>query len=107
VDAVEQALAELGKDAGRSQIHDWIKDKYGYDMTLDHISNCKTELAKRGKKKPGPKPQAAALKHEPAKPQAQPAQKESVEITDVLALRGLLDRVGTENLRKLIDAMAR
>jgi hypothetical protein len=33
--------------------------------------------------------------------------KGTVEIADVLALRGLLDRIGADNLRKLIDTMAR
>ena len=30
-----------------------------------------------------------------------------VELSDILALRGLLDRVGAEQLKTLIDVMAR
>jgi hypothetical protein len=50
-DAVGHALSELGKDASRSDIQKFVKDRFGYDMSPDHVSNCKSELRKRAKKK--------------------------------------------------------
>jgi len=37
-------LGKLGKDASRPGIQKFVKDTYGFHMTLDHISNCKDEL---------------------------------------------------------------
>jgi hypothetical protein len=187
IDAVGEALAAMG-DVSRSKIHDWVLEKYGYDMSLDHITDCKKTLAKRAgvkppRKKPGPKPgfkrkqaaagqekitkkeavrrslatlgetatlkalkkdiyqrfgltmttnhisttkgelrkkaarDAAAALAAPAVTQPEPAPvaapvaagngKKSVDVDDLLALRGLVDRVGAEDLKKLIDVLAK
>jgi hypothetical protein len=68
LDAVARALAELGGDATRPQIQSFVKDRFGYATTPDHISNCKSDLAKRAKK-------AAAKAPQGAKPPAAPTQQ--------------------------------
>jgi hypothetical protein len=78
------------------------------EVSSNYISTTKAELlGKPAKKKPGPKPKAAALKPEPAQAQPAPAKKGALEVDEVLALRALVDRVGADNLKRVIDAMAR
>jgi hypothetical protein len=113
LDAVEQAMKALGKDATREQLRGYVKDTFGYDMTVDHVSNCKGELAKRAKKKAAAK-KAAAPKAapQPAPAQATPAAGGTskagvIALDDVLALKALVDRVGADGLRQLIAAFER
>jgi hypothetical protein len=117
LDAVEQAMKALGKDATREQLRGYVKGTFGYDMTVDHVSNCKGDLAKRAKKKTAAK-KAAAPKAAPQKATA-PAQLKpaatagnngrprTVALEDVLALKALVDRVGADGLRQLIAAFER
>src|SRR5262245_66016589 len=73
-EAVRKALEAMGKDAKPSEMQPFIKEKYGIDMTTDHISTAKGEILRAGKKKAkkqGPKPQAA----QPAKAAPKPARK--------------------------------
>jgi hypothetical protein len=96
VDAVGQALAELGPDASRSDIQGWVKDKYGYEMSQDHISDCKKTLARRAGSKNG-RPKQAALKpeakNEPATPQnAVPSGGEKISKKE--AVRRSLGKLG-------------
>jgi hypothetical protein len=120
VDAVGQALAERGKDASREQIQSFVKDRYGYTMSLDHISNCKAALAKRAAKgKKAAKKQAATPKA--TQPAAAPAaarpapaaarvgngKAPAIPLEDILAVRALVDRLGVAPLKTLIDALGR
>jgi hypothetical protein len=119
LDAVEQAMKALGKDATREQLRGYVKDTFGYDMTPDHISNCKGDLAKRAKKA---KAKVAAKKAAAPKPAPQPAvpaqvkakaaansngKADAIALQDVLALKALVDRVGADGLRTLIAAFER
>jgi hypothetical protein len=126
-EAVLRALAELGQGAGRTQIRDWVKGRYGIDVSLDHISTTKVEAAgkppkKKKKKKSGAKAAAgptaeagaarAAAGAAPA-PAAPPARAEKantkggVALEDVVAVKALLARVGPEHLRALIEVLSR
>jgi hypothetical protein len=117
VDAVGQALAELGKNATREQIQGFVKERYGYTMTLDHISNCKAKLAKRAaKSKKAGKKQATT---KATQPRAAPTPREkgarpapvanvkapAIPLDDILVVRSLVDRLGAAPLRTLIDAL--
>jgi hypothetical protein len=57
-EAVRRALADKGRDATPSQLKPYIKEKFGFDMSPEHITSCKTKVLKAGtaKKEPGPKP---------------------------------------------------
>jgi len=123
VDAVGRAVAALGETASRADIKSWVKEHFGHDMSLDHISSCKKELSRRAEaKKAARKP--AAKKAEDAKSESRtpvPAQEKpasiltnagnskpsAVEMTDIRTVRELLDRVGADHLRTLIDFMTR
>jgi hypothetical protein len=100
-EAVRQALGTLGKDASRSDIQKFIKDKYSFEMNLDHISTCKGEIQKeQGHKK------TVAQKAEP-KPLASAPPDSGISLKDIEAVKDLVERVGVASLKQLIDVMAR
>jgi hypothetical protein len=118
-EAVRRALADLGPDATPTQLQPHIREKYGIDMTTDHISTEKGNLrkkagaAKRGATKTlASKPPAqasVARQSEPEKPaaQAKAAGGDAIGLDDIEAVKGLVERVGAANLKKLIEVMAR
>jgi hypothetical protein len=50
VDAVGKAVEKLGTGASRPDIQGFLKNEFGLDIGMDHISNCKLELRARGAK---------------------------------------------------------
>jgi hypothetical protein len=107
IEAVKQALGKLGEAASRPNIQKFVKDHYGLQMTLDHISNCKGELRKRkGPAKTAVSQQPAAQKQEPKKPASGP-KADGISLEDIDTVKDLVERVGAGSLRKLIDVMAR
>src|SRR5580693_100357 len=51
LDAVRQAISELGKDASPIKIQEFVKSKFKMDMTTAHVSNYKTTVVReKGKK---------------------------------------------------------
>jgi hypothetical protein len=99
IEAVRQALGKLGKDASRPDIQKFVKDNYGHQMTLDHISNCRGELRKRkGSSKTAVSQQPAAQKQEPKKPATGP-KANSISLTDIETVKDLVERVGAGSLK--------
>src|SRR5438874_13709080 len=118
MEAVRQALAELGNDATRTAIQGFIKDRFGIQMSPDHISNCKSELRNKkkqaGKAKPAAKkpatPKAAAKQpaSRPAAATSSPRQaKGDISLPDIEAVKGLVRRVGANQLRELVDLLVK
>ncbi len=106
-EAVRQALARLSKDATRADIQKFIKDNYGFEMTLDHISNCKGEIQKeKGPKKPAVARQATATKEAPTQT-ASAARGGAISLRDIETVKDRVERIGAVDLKKLIDVMAR
>ena len=100
VDAVRKALAALGKEGMPGNIQEYVKKTFGLDMTLGHISNCKSELMRKKSKK------AAKMKAVSAEPaSAQATGGKAVSLQDVATLKGLVGRVGQGNLKSLIDLL--
>src|SRR5262245_36178284 len=56
-EAVRRALQDKGRDATPSQLKPYIKEKFGFDMSPEHITSCKTKVLQAGKE-PAPKPSA-------------------------------------------------
>jgi hypothetical protein len=69
-------------------------------MTLAQISNTKTEIRRKGTRAKPQKPQKPQL-------QPKPPREAGIQLDDLLVLRGLLDRVGEAQLRKVIDVMGK
>jgi hypothetical protein len=89
---VEAAINELGWKAGPKALQPVIKEKFQVDLSTSMISNYKSVLkretkkaAKGAKGKPGPKP------------------RKTLEFTDLQAVRGLVDKLGAEQVKKLVD----
>jgi sRNA-binding protein len=132
VEAVRRAMTALGEDATRTDIQGYVRQKFGVKIGLDHISNCKGELAKRAAKATTPaglqaaaaKPAAApAMSRKPTAPKTRAAQRTpaphtrqaggngssraSILLEDVLTAKLLIDRVGAGPLKTLIDGLAK
>ncbi len=106
-EAVRQALGALSKGATRADMQKFIKDNYGFEMTLDHISNCKGEIQKeKGPKTPAVTRQATATKEAPTQT-ASAARGGAISLRDIETVKDLVERVGAVDLKKLIDVMAR
>jgi hypothetical protein len=120
MEAVKQALAKLGKNAMPVDIQGYVKKEFGIDMTTDHVSNYKGKLL-RGKGKGRTKAKPAAAKASTPKPAAKkPAAKKpapkaaapkaipsGISLRDIESVKGLVGRVGTAQLRSLVDLLAK
>src|SRR5262249_50054155 len=104
-EAVRRALATLGKNAKIAEIQGHIKQAFGIDMSAGHISTTRGEIRREGKKDKAAKPAKAAVP-EVAPETALPA-RPPILLEDILTLRGLVERVGVEQLRTLLDVVAR
>src|SRR5438045_942493 len=107
VEAVRRALKALGKDATPSKLQPYIKQTFGIDMTPAHVTTCKGVVLRK-KKKPGPKPKVQPL--EPLVRQSAPtpakASRNGISLEDIQSVKGLIGRVGADQLKGLIDLMA-
>jgi hypothetical protein len=114
-EAVRRALAALGKTATAKDIQKYVKDTFHLAMTIDHIYTAKSSVLGKGKKKETtlkvkqpPAPNSAAAT-EPAVPPATVARQPTsgISLEDIEAVKGLLGRVGADNLKALADLLAR
>lgn len=95
-DAVKAALK--AKVKGNVEISAWVKEKYKLDISPQHISVIKWTLKnkKSGRKsgqKPGKKAKAVAVS----------SNGDTVSISDLEAVRALTGRLGSDNVKRLVD----
>ena len=118
---LRQAIKQLGKDAKPLQIQAHVKNKFGVEISTNHISAAKTEILR--KMEDGAKPATSEVAKPAApKPSAKPAPKPAVEqpyeadngkktagisLHDVQEAKDLVGRVGAVQLRELIDLLAK
>ena len=121
IDAVRQAMAKLGKNAKPLELQSYIKKEFGIEMTADHVSTSKGDILRKKKAKgkaKGASKAAAATGAQPAaaKPvAAKPATAttgngktgSSIGLEDIAVVKGLVGRVGPEQLRSLVDLLAK
>jgi hypothetical protein len=97
-DMVRAALAELGPRAKPQAIQDFIKEKFDRDVTKGIISNYKSTMKKKGlipgKRGPGRPPKAAGG-----------GSGETVRIDDLEAVRGLVARIGADQVVRLVKVL--
>lgn len=115
MEAVRKALKELGKDAMPVKIQEFVKSKFGLDMTPAHVSNYKTTILRaKNENKTAPakaapaKTESNAPKAAPVKATPAPAKATSgaaVSLQDIEAVKGLVGRVGQANLKSLIGML--
>jgi hypothetical protein len=130
MEAVRRAMAELGTDATPTPLQAHVKDKYGLDMTKEHVSVYKRDILRKLGVKPKKRVAKKAAPQKPAarkagpkkaavpKPQVQPAAASrspakssgkagGIALEDILAVKGLVGRLGARPLHTLIDAFAK
>jgi hypothetical protein len=116
MEAVRQAISKLGADAGRTQIQSFVKEKFGIEMSADHISNYKGEILKKavGGAKPATKKPVAPTRAASSAAAAKPAGSTSnakaaggIGLQDIQAVKELVGRVGPEHLKGLVDILAK
>jgi len=105
MEAVRQAIAALGKDAGPAQILPFIKEKFGIVMSTEMAYNYKSTALKKmkGKKrgpKPGKKPAAVA-------PTANGQSAGAISLDDITAVKALADRLGADKVWQLAKVLAK
>ena len=111
--AVFLALQELGKDAKRGPIQAFVKERFGIEMEIGHVSTARAEARKKmasSTRKPAAKQAApvmpAAAQERPAVAKPQPSGNgTTITLADIVSLKALVKRVGAENLKKLIDVI--
>ena len=106
MDAVRTAIKELGRDASPVSIQEFVKSKFGLDMTTAHVSTyritifrkkkCKKAVAGKAESAPAPAPvtTASASTSGPA-----------VSLQDLEAVKELVGRVGEHDLKSLIGIL--
>ena len=122
-EAVRRALKAMGRAATPTQMQPYIKQQFGIEMSINHISNSKSILQKKGGKGKGAKKPAAqgaattegeakegvgrkvVVQHKPAP--ARSGKEAGIPLDDILYVKGLVGRLGPEQLHTLIDAFAR
>ena len=130
MDAVRRSLDELGPQTGPSALKEFVKNRFGLDMTLGHVKNYKGKILRKArmegkaggqklaKRKPPVQKSAArkvgAKKKTLAKPQAKPSpvpvtkgvggKEKGIPLNDLLYVKSLVGRFGPGQLRTLIDA---
>ena len=117
---VRQAINHLGRDAKPLQIQAHIKDKFGIEMSPNHISASKTGILREAKS--GAKPVTSTATAKPAAqtvaPKAAPARvvgheagngkkTAGISLHDIQDAKDLVGRVGAGQLRELIDLLAK
>ena len=108
MDAVRQAIKELGRDASPTKIQELVKAKFRLEMTTGHVSNYKTAIlrTKKGKKTPPAEQESThAPAAAPAKAAPALAKGSAVSLNDLAAVKGLVGRVGEDDLKSLIGIL--
>ena len=110
MEAVRQALAELGRDAKPLQLQAFVKERFGMDMTADHVSTYKGQILRKARKA-GRAARAAADKSPeqaaPTPPVQTTRRAAGISLEDIEAVKDLVGRVGADGLKKLVDVLAR
>jgi hypothetical protein len=115
MEGVRRALKALGKNATPGEIIDHLEKEFAIEMTREQVSKYKSEILRKAAAREKAAETPAAPKPAGRKPggrKARPAasakagNRTGVSLEDVLAIRGLVGRVGADRLRILVDALS-
>lgn len=84
---VEAAIQEKGWDARPRELQEVIKSRFDYEMAVNYISNYKSQLKKEGGIGGGRKR----------------GRKGDPQFSDLEAVRKLVDRLGADQVKKLVE----
>ena len=104
-DMVRAAIQELGRTAKPGPIQEFIKTKFEKDVSRIIISNYKSQMKKKGElgKRRGRPPGSGKVEGAPVKASAG---GKGIQLEDLAAVRGLVGRLGANQVRQLIDVLA-
>jgi hypothetical protein len=107
MDAVRRALNDLGKQAMPRELHPYIKQNLGVDMSVDHISTYKSQILKKSKgkaKKAAASANGAAANGAGVKAaKAAPKPAASSLSHQVAMLKAASAALGKEEAKRIID----
>jgi hypothetical protein len=120
MEAVRRALDELGLTAPTSALQEFVKMRFGLDMTPGHVKSYKGKIRKQAAAKGKPAPPKPAVqkaaaqtkgkKKAPAKPSPAPVttgaggKGKGIPLNDILYVKTLVGRFGKGQLHILVDA---
>jgi hypothetical protein len=111
MEAMRQALGDLGNDAKPLDLQKHLKSKYGVDMDTTLISTYKSTIKKAGQSAVIRRPQRRAKAAAPAAPapaqQLARAANGGISMEDIKAVKELADRLGTDRVKELAEVLAR
>jgi hypothetical protein len=108
MEAVRQALRELGPDAPIAKILPFIKERFNVvmspEMAYNYKSTAKKQMrgGKRRGRKPGRKPAAAA-----ANGRRTAAAGAAISLDDIQAVKTLVDRIGADKVRSIAAVLSK
>ena len=122
-EAVRRAMNTLGMDAGRQDILKHVKEQFGVDMTIDHVSTYRADIRRKKGKKGRPKAAKAKVAAPTAKktettpaaaqttaPKTAPVagkRTEGISASDLQKLKDLLARNRPDELKAIMDVLAK
>jgi hypothetical protein len=115
IEAVTRTLQEFGPKIMPLAIKDHVKKRYSIEISASVASNYKKKLVKKAKLAGQPLAATAAGAVPSARKGRPPAKKaangirpgDTILLEDVLTTKTLLDRVGADRLRALINGLAK
>src|SRR5262245_51350040 len=98
---IREALDQLDKNAMQLDIQKSVKEKHGIELSTSLISNYKSYLQKKGKKrkagrKPGPRLATAAKSHVGV-----------ISMADIVAVKALVDSMGAAKVEQLAKVLGK
>jgi hypothetical protein len=104
MEAVRQALDSLGYEAQPLEIQQFVKDKFGQDMTANMVSSYKSSLRRkagmRGRRSKRGRPAKTEASAAPAT-----AFHDGVPWKDIRAIKDIVGRIGVKGLRELVELL--
>jgi hypothetical protein len=127
MEAVRQAMAELGNAATRTDIRNFVKERTGVEMNLDVVSSYKSAVARASKKSATTTPEekpvvqapvAVTKKARKKRKRGKVAEKSAatvapaasgnatgIALSDIQTVKELVGRVGVTTLKHLIELL--
>jgi hypothetical protein len=110
-EAVRRAVRAIGRHTPLAQLQKYIKEHFDISMSTNHISTSRGDMFRKKGKKGGQRGRKPGAAQAPAAASAAPAKGGSsasaIVLDDVLTVKKLVDRVGPDQLRVLIDTMTK
>jgi hypothetical protein len=105
MEAMRQTLAELGNDAKPEEIKGHLKEKFGLDMPNSLISNYKSNLTRKAAG------QSALIRKPQQRRMTVPAsgnggRADGINVDDIQTVKALINRIGADNTRALVDVLS-